>query len=142
MPRINPSTFCLMCQQCGLSQQNAADYLGVSVDIIKKWWSHEATINQGTPKSLAFIMISQLHDRVDRVAINVAEQLIEKVDAGEPLDKRIWFHFEADDLKDPLPSGAKAAAGARCLAIVLERFGEEFAHKIFPVRLPANRKSA
>lgn len=87
---------------CGLSQAEAAEYLGVSLGTIKKWSS-----GTGAPPFGVWVMVADLWAQI----LDAGESAAEKIDP-ENMDRGILNGVCADDPHDPLPRGADVAAGA------------------------------
>ena len=101
------STFSAALHLCGLSQQQAADYLGVRLDTIKNWSSGRSAVPGGVWGMLADLW-QRIEDAADFAAINL------------DLDDPATLHnLQADTGADPLPSGADEAAGALALLYAL-----------------------
>lgn len=95
---------------CGLSQQGAADYLGVSLQSIKDWCR-----GKSAPPLGIWQMLSGLFRRIEDAADHAAGML-------EPaqMDRAAMSNITADDGLDPLPSGADSAAGAMALLLAIQ----------------------
>lgn len=110
------TTFKSAISLCGLSQQEAADFLQVNINTIKSWSSGRANPPRGVWLQLASLW-RQIEDAADGAA--------EVMDL-EGIDPRAWNHLEADLTVDPLPTaGAMESAGAMALLMVLAAELEE-----------------
>lgn len=99
------TTFKSALHVCGLSQQQAAHYLGVSLQSVKHWSS-----GRTQPPGGVWEMLADLFERVQDAADGAADSM--KLDG---IDPRVWGSIDADSGKDPLPEGADSAAGAMAL---------------------------
>lgn len=96
------TTFKASIAKCGLSQQGAAEYLGVSLASVKDWCRGKTA-----PPFGVWVMLADLWVRIQ----DAGESAAEKIDP-ENMDRRQVNNVTADDGHDPLPDGADAAAGA------------------------------
>ena len=103
------TTFKYALSICGMSQQQAADFLGVSLPSIKHWSS-----GRSAPPEGVWVMLADLFERVQDAADSAADVL-----ALEGIDPRAWANVEADKGDDPLPDGADGAAGAMALLMAV-----------------------
>jgi DNA-binding XRE family transcriptional regulator len=94
---------------CGLSQQQAAEFLGVSLQSVKHWSS-----GRSQPPEGVWRMLADLFERVQDAADFAADHM-----ALDGIDPRAWAHIEADTGDDPLPAGADGAAGAMALLMAV-----------------------
>ncbi|TKD17940.1 hypothetical protein FBT96_12410 [Rhodobacter capsulatus] len=103
------TTFAAAIAICGLSQQEAADYLGVRIDTVKSWSS-----GRNPPPDGVWGMLADLYRRVENAADHASSQI-------EPdlMDKRAMNNLQADSGEDPLPGGAAAVAGAMALLLAI-----------------------
>lgn len=92
---------------CGLSQQQAADFLGVSLQTVKHWSSGRNNVPGGV-----WEMLSDLYVRIEQAADHAAVEL-------DAVDPRQWGSITADLGDDPLPDGADSAAGAMALLLAV-----------------------
>lgn len=104
------STFKSAIGVCGLSQSEAAAFLGVSVDTIKSWCAGRANPPRGVWELLASLF-QQIQDAADGAADHMAL---------EGIDPRAWGNIEADISGQELPTdGALRAAGAMALLMAI-----------------------
>jgi DNA-binding XRE family transcriptional regulator len=94
---------------CGLSQQQAAEFLGVSLQSVKHWSS-----GRTQPPGGVWEMLVDLFERVQDAADHAADAM-----ALDGIDPRAWANIEADTGDDPLPEGADSAAGAMALMMAV-----------------------
>lgn len=94
---------------CGLSQKEAAEYLGVSLDSVKGWCRGKTPPPRGVWDAL-----SDLLARIEGAADN-ASSMIEP----DLMDRAAMNNVEADAGENPLPSGADAVAGALALLLAI-----------------------
>lgn len=95
---------------CGLSQQQAADFLDVSIDTVKSWCSGRANPPLGVWQLLASLF-EQIQDAADGAA--------DVMDLSG-IDPRAFNNVEADISGNELPaSGALKAAGAMALLMAI-----------------------
>lgn len=94
---------------CGLSQRQAADFLGVSLSSVKDWCAGRSRVPEGVWRLLA-----ELFERVQDAADAAADHM-----ALEGVDPRAWGNIEADQPRNPLPEGADSAAGAMALLMAI-----------------------
>ncbi len=96
---------------CGLSQQEAADFLGVSLETVKHWSAGRRPVPSGV-----WNMMAELFQRIQDAADFAADHMTEN-----GIDPKAYHGIDADNGTDPLPDGAAAIAGAMALlmAIVL-----------------------
>lgn len=94
---------------CGLSQVEAADYLGSRIDTVKSWSQGRNAPPMGVWKDLA-----DLYRRIENTADFAAGNL-------EPglMAPRIANNIQADDGEDPLPGHADDVAGAMALLLAV-----------------------
>lgn len=102
------TTFAASIRLCGLSQQEAAEFLGVRVDTIKSWSAGRNPVPQGV-----WQMLADLWRRIEDAADNAAASI-----ETDGLDPRALQNVSAND-EDGLPGGAVDAAGAMALLIAL-----------------------
>ena len=103
------TTFKSALHVCGLSQQQAADFLGVSIQSIKHWSS-----GRTQPPGGVWEMLADLFERVQDAADNAADVM-----SLDGIDPRAWANIEADTGDDPLPEGVNSAAGAMALLMAV-----------------------
>ena len=103
------STFKSALSVCGLSQRQAAEYLGVSIQSVKHWSSGRTQPPGGVWEALADLL-----ERVQDAADHAADSM-----AVDGIDPRAWGNIEADIGDDPLPPGADSAAGAMALLMAV-----------------------
>lgn len=97
---------------CGLSQQGAATFLGVSIQSVKDW-----SRGKSAPPFGVWVMLADLWDRIE----DAGESAAEKIDP-ENMDRNQRNNVAADDGQDPLPQGADGTAGAvAVLSAILDR---------------------
>lgn len=101
------TTFSAAIAICGLSQQEAADYLDVRLDTVKSW-----SAGRNPPPEGAWQMLSDLYRRIEDAADYASAQI-------EPglMDRRAMNNLQADSGTDPLPGGGDAVAGAMALLL-------------------------
>lgn len=94
---------------CGLSQVEAADYLGARIDTVKSWSQGRNPPPMGVWRDLA-----RLYARLEEAAEEMAGRL-------EPglMDRRIANSIQAERGPDPLPGHAAATAGAMALLLAV-----------------------
>jgi hypothetical protein len=96
--------YCLMV--CGLSQEAAAEFLGVRIDTVKSWCA-----GRSNPPSGVWRLLASLFEQI----LNTAEGAAEVMDL-EGIDPRAYGAIEADIPGHELPqNGAVKAAGAMAL---------------------------
>lgn len=93
---------------CGLSQSQAADFLGVALQTVKHWSS-----GRNNPPEGVWQMLSELYARIERAADNAAVQL-------DGVNPRQWGKIQADLGEDPLPDGSDDVAGAMALMLAIQ----------------------
>lgn len=97
---------------CGLSQQEAADFLQVSLSAVQSWCTGRRSAPLGVWQQLASLF-AQIEDAADGAADTMETNGI---------DLRALVNLEADLVDDALPiAGATEAAGAMALLMVLRR---------------------
>lgn len=103
------TTFKAAMSICGLSQAEAAEFLGVSIQSVKDWSRGKAA-----PPPGVWQMLADLYRRIEDAADFAAGQL-------EPtlMDRRRMNHIAADDGADPLPGGGDLVAGAMALLMAI-----------------------
>lgn len=95
---------------CGLTQSEAADFLGVRIDTVKSWSAGRNAPPEGVWKLLASLF-NQIQDAADGAADAMAL---------DGIDPRAWNNIEADIQGDELPTpGALKAAGAAALLMAV-----------------------
>lgn len=94
---------------CGLSQQQAADYLEVSIDSVKAW-----SRGKTPPPPGVWDQMADLLERIEAAAKHAAAML-------EPggMDRAVMNNIDADSGENPLPAGADGAAGALALLMAI-----------------------
>ena len=106
------TTFKAAIAMCGLSQREAAEFLGVAFDTVKKWCN-----GTNQPPFGAWVMLADLWMQIQEAGENAAEHI-----DPESMDRRQLANVSADDPHDPLPVGAVDAAGAvAVLTAIAER---------------------
>lgn len=104
------TTFKSALNVCGLSQTEAADFLGVQLNSVKKWSS--GTLN---PPLAVWQMLASLFEQIQDAADGAADAM-----ALEGIDPRAFNNIEADIRHDQLPTrGALGAAGAMALLMAI-----------------------
>lgn len=101
------TTFSSALSICGLSQQEAADFLGVRLDTVKSWSSGRNPVPSGV-----WIMVADLWGRIEDSADFAAQVL-------DLNDHATMHSLQADSGEDPLPGGAASAAGAMAVLFAL-----------------------
>lgn len=94
---------------CGLSQQGAADYLGVSLQSVKDW-----SRGRSSPPIGVWEMMRDLYERIEDAAVFAVGEI-----DRETMPRQQMNGIIADCALDPLPEGADGAAGALALLIAL-----------------------
>lgn len=99
---------------CGLSQQEAAIFHGVSLASIKDWCRGRSTPPEGVWGQLA-----DLYQRIEDAADHASAQL-------EPdlMDRRVMNNVAADSGENPLPGGGDMVAGAMALLLAIREARE------------------
>ena len=94
---------------CGLSQQEAAEFLGVSIQSVKDW-----SRGRSAPPIGVWSMMAQLYARIEDAADFAASHI-------EPglMDRRVMNNIAADQGDDPLPGSGDMVAGAMALLLAL-----------------------
>lgn len=100
------TTFAAAIQLCGLSQPQAAEFLGVRLDTVKSWGAGRNPAPGG-----AWEMLAELWRRIESAADNAS--------MNEAISSPASYHHLAADDMDGLPGGADEAAGAMALLIAL-----------------------
>ena len=98
------TTFSAAIRLCGLSQSEAAEFLGVRLDTVKSWSAGRNRVPHGVWQMLADLW-RRIEDAADAASMDDAI-----------LDPRALESITTDDA-DGLPDGADAAAGAMALLI-------------------------
>ncbi|WP_319413955.1 helix-turn-helix transcriptional regulator [uncultured Cohaesibacter sp.] len=99
---------------CGLSQQEAAEFLSVSLGSVKDWCRGKSAPPLGVWAQLANLY-SQIEDAADYASARLDADL---------MDRRVLNNIEADNGADPLPGGASSAAGAMALLLAIKDIEE------------------
>lgn len=95
---------------CGLSQQQAADFLEVGLSTVKDWGSGRANPPKGV-----WVMLANLFEQIQDAADGAAGVM-----ALDGIDPRAFNNIEADIAHDALPTdGARSAAGAMALLMAI-----------------------
>lgn len=94
---------------CGLSQQEAAEFLGVSIQSVKDW-----SRGRSAPPIGVWIMLSDLYTRIE----NAADFASSNLDPGL-IARRAMNNIAADQGNDPLPGSGDMVAGAMALLLAL-----------------------
>lgn len=103
------TTFRAALSICGLSQQEAADYIDVRLDTVKSWSS-----GRGNPPEGVWRTLADLYRRIEDAADFASAQL------DPPLmDRLAMNNVLADSGEDPLPASADAVAGAMALLLAI-----------------------
>lgn len=105
------TTFAASLRLCGLSQGEAADFLGVRLDTVKSWSAGRNPVPEGVWTMLADLW-RRIEDAIDNASTHEAIE-----------DPRARMNIEADD-ENGLPGGAVAAAGAMALLIAIAEAGD------------------
>ena len=94
---------------CGLSQQESAEFLGVSVQSVKDW-----SRGRSTPPIGVWQMLADLYGRIEEAADFAAAHI-------EPglMDRRVMNNIAADQGDAPLPGSGDMVAGAMALLLAL-----------------------
>lgn len=104
------STFKSAIAVCGLSQREAAEFLGVSLDTVKSWCAGRAN-----PPLGVWTMLASLFEQIQNAADGAADTM-----NFEGINPRAFNKIEADLSGDELPvPGALAAAGAMALLMTI-----------------------
>lgn len=93
---------------CGLSQQEAATFLGVSVETVKHWSAGRRTVPGGVWEMLAYLFA-----RIENAANFAADHM-----ADNGIGAGAFENIEADGA-GPLPEGSAKIAGAMALLMAL-----------------------
>src|SRR6185312_13798541 len=97
------STFKSAIRLCGLSQQEAANFLDARLDTVKSWCAGRAN-----PPAGVWTLLSGLFRQIEEAADNAADVM-----ELEGVDARAYNNIEADIPGNELPAqGAMEAAGA------------------------------
>lgn len=92
---------------CGLSQKQAANYLGVSLQTVKHWSS-----GRNSPPKGVWEVLSDLYVHIEMAADFASVEIID-------VDPRHWGSTQVDLGTDHLPEGAESAAGAIALLLAV-----------------------
>lgn len=104
---------------CGLSQQEAADFLDVQLNSVKKWCN--GTLN---PPIGVWQMLASLFEQIQDAADSAADVM-----ELEGIDPRAFNNIEADIRGNELPvEGALRAAGAMALLMAIADQGTAGEH--------------
>lgn len=95
------TTFSAALQICGLSQSQAAEFLGVRPDTVKSWGA-----GRNPPPAGVWDMLADLYARIEMAADDARDRLPDNV--------LILDNIEADD-EDGLPGDGPAISGAMAL---------------------------
>ena len=106
------TTFAAAIQLCGLSQQEAADFLGVRLDTVKSWSS-----GRNPPPAGVWAMLAQLWVQIE----SLAEKASDTMDVNS-MTRTDLAEVVVNDSVDPLPGHSNTAAGA--LAVLLAFYNE------------------
>ena len=103
------TTFKASLSICGLSQTEAAEFLGVSLASVKDWCRGKTP-----PPPGVWDMLADLYARIEAAADCASPNL-------EPglMDRRVMNNIAADDGAGPLPGSGDMVAGAMALLIAL-----------------------
>lgn len=99
------TTFNALRQSCGLSQLETADWLGVSLDTIKKWCSTQQ------PNCAPLGAYEELDELLVRIE-NLADQMSGRIDPDIMSKQALQGLSASDNLDPPMPSGACSMAAA------------------------------
>lgn len=114
------TTFKYMLMQCGLSRQEAAEFLNVSAETINSWSS-----GRRNPPKGVFHELAGLHEKIRDLAYEKAEKIIDNDLAV--IEPRFYLHWKIDRAYDELPcEGSRKAAGALAL-LLAEQGGDDAA---------------
>lgn len=94
---------------CGLSQQEAAEFHGVSLASVKDWCRGRSNPAPGVWSDLADLY-RRIEDAADSASSNLEPGL---------MDRRVMNNVTADSGTDPLPGSADAVAGAMALLLAI-----------------------
>lgn len=84
--------FALLCNRCGLSHKEAADFLNVRLDTVKSWSNGRNNAPEGAKKDL-----SQLYSQIEKTAAQGFDFLSQKIsDIGE-VPEEIELGVAVDD---------------------------------------------
>lgn len=104
------SAFKLALSVCGLSQQEAADFLDTRLDTVKSWCT-----DRNPPPIGVWKLLASLFEQIQDAADGAADVMV-----LEGIDARSWNNIEADLTNDALPTdGALRAAGAMALLMAI-----------------------
>ena len=95
---------------CGLSQQEAADFLDVSISSVKDWCRGKSAPPLGVWTQLSGLY-RQIEDAADFASVRLEVDL---------MDRRSLNGIEADNGADPLPGGAPSTAGAMAILLAIK----------------------
>ena len=95
---------------CGLSQQEAATFLDVSIQSIKDWCR-----GKSAPPPGVWAMLSDLYRRIETAAGFASSNL-----EPELMDRRVMNNVTADDGHDPLPGSGDHISGAMALLLAMQ----------------------
>lgn len=100
------TTFKYALMACGLSQQEAADFLEASLQTVKDWSRNRKRVPEGV-----WLQIGSLYEQIQVASENAAEVM--QLDG---IDPRAWSSIAADLQGNELPTaGAANMAGATAL---------------------------
>lgn len=100
------TTFKYIIAQCGLSRQEAAEFLNVSHETINSW-----TSGRRQPPEGIFRELSRLYAKIRYIACGKAEKILDEDLAV--IDPRFYMRWEIDNEYYTLPcEGCRKAAGA------------------------------
>ena len=104
------STFKYALSICGLSQQEAADFLEVRLDTVKSW-----SAGRNAPPRGVWEHLASLYRQME----NAADGAAGAMELGG-IDPRAYNSLEADTVGDELPTeGSRYAAGAMALLLTI-----------------------
>lgn len=107
------TTFKTALSLCGMTQSEAADFLGVRLDTVKSWCSDQ---NPKSPPEHAWRLLASLFQQIQDAADGAADTM-----ALDGIDPRAYNMIEADIPGNELPtSAALKAAGAMALLMAIE----------------------
>jgi hypothetical protein len=120
--------FALLCQVCGLSHREAAEFHGVRLDTVKSWSAGRNRPPEGVIRDLA-----QLAERIDHAAAGAAAQIEAMVAGRSGRPDEIELGLASDDVEARAIGwpcvGAQRACVARIVAFCARR---EYPCRIVP----------
>ena len=94
---------------CGLSHQQAAEYLDISIQSVKVFSQGK----RGAPIGV-WALLAALYERIQDAADFASDRM-----AIGGIDPRAYGQIEADTGDDPLPEGSDSVAGAMALLMAV-----------------------